>query len=338
MVSIENLFLSWDYFKQNKRRRKDIQHFERNLEDFIFDLHKDLVSSHYKHSPYEKFYVFDPKERSISKASVKDRLVHQMVYSTLTEVFDKTFIFYSFPCRRGKGTHAGIEELHKILRKVSLNGARPCFALKMDIKRFFDSIDHQTLKFLIRKKVKDDKLLKLVDLIIDSFMIKKTQRGNIGLPLGNVTSQLFANIYLHELDDFVKQKLHQKYYLRYSDDFIIISHQKSELTALIPIIQNFLKETLFLELHPKKIIIKKLSQGIDFLGSIIFLKHRLLHTSTIKRLKRRLKKNYFKYLNNEIEASHMDQCLQSYLGILSHTNQYELAQTLKNAYWIRNKI
>ena len=336
MVSIENLFIAWDYFKRGKCKRKDIQYFERFLEDFIFDLHKDLVSFQYRHSTYEHFYVFDPKERYISKACVRDRLVHQMLYSTLTDVFDKTFIFHSFSCRLGKGTHTGLQQLQKILRKVSLNGHRDCFALKMDIRRFFDSVDHQILKRLIKKRVKDEKVVKLVDMVIDSFAVQREDARAVGLPLGNVTSQLFANIYLHELDVFVKHRLRQKYYLRYCDDFVLVSHEKCSLTSAIDPIQRFLKEELLLELHPKKVILKKLHQGIDFLGYILFLNHRLLRTRTKQRMQRRLKQNYSKYLDGKIEKTRIDQCLQSYLGILSHANQYELGTALKNAYWVRS--
>ena len=335
-TSLENLFLCWDQFKRGKHKRKDIQYFERYLEDFIFVLRNELVSSSYKHGSYKKFYVFDPKERHISRAAVKDRLVHQAVYTTLTEIFDNTFIFHSFSCRLGKGAHSGIEHLQKILRQVSCNNTRPCFVLKMDILRFFDSIDHKILKSLIRKRIKEGKFLRLTEHIIDSFEIKKKSRKT-GLPLGNVTSQIFANIYLNELDNFIKQKLRKKNYLRYCDDFVIVSNCETELKELIPSIQKFLNDKLFLNLHPKKIILRKLSQGVDFLGYILFFNHRLLRTRTKQRMHKRLRENHYKYLNCKIESSHMEQCLQSYLGMLSHANHYDLAQALKNAYWIREE-
>jgi retron-type reverse transcriptase len=292
MVSIENLFLSWDQFKRGKKKRKDIQQFEMYLEDFIFELHEDLVSGRYQHSSYKQFYVFDPKQRHISKACVRDRLVHQMIYATLSKIFDPTFISHSLSCRLGKGTHKGVILLEKFLRQVSHNGSKPCFALKMDIKKFFDSVDHVLLKSLIRKKVKDDRVLTLVDAIIDSFVFQEKEGRKVGLPLGNVTSQLFANIYLHELDLFVKHTTRKKWFLRFCDDFLFVSEQKPELWALIPLIRHFLKEELYLELHPKKVIIRKFDQGIDFLGYVVFPHHRTLRTRTKKRLKRRLKKKH----------------------------------------------
>jgi retron-type reverse transcriptase len=213
MTSLSAIFESWDHFRQGKRKRKDIQCFERNLEDNIWELQNDLMTLQYTHAPYSQFTVSDPKERTISKATVKDRLVHQIVYSALTAIFDNKFIFHSLSSRLGKGTHIGVKQLQKMIHKVSMNGKQPCYALKMDIKRFFDSINHRILKTLIRKNVKDEKALKIIDAIIDGFKIDNGSLEPVGIPLGNATSQLFANIYLHELDDFIKQELREPYYL-----------------------------------------------------------------------------------------------------------------------------
>lgn len=335
MTSLHHLFLSWDQFRRGKRKRKDIQNFERHLEDNIFQLQHDLTTLQYQHDPYSHFYVTDPKQRRISKASVKDRLVHQVVYSVLTEIFDKKFIFHSLSSRLGKGTHIGISELRKMCRKASCNGYRACYGLKMDVKRFFDTIDHNILKSLIRKNVQDPNILKIIDVIIDSFEIEVG--SGAGIPLGNVTSQLFANIYLNELDDFIKQTLREPYYLRYCDDFIVLSQDEAHLQLLIPIIRNFLENTLRLTLHPNKVIVRKLIQGIDFVGYVIFPHHGLVRTRTKQRMKRKLNVAYKDFLSGLIDGKQMDQRLQSYLGILSHANQYKLAQDVKNAYWIREK-
>lgn len=334
MTSLEHLFQSWDQFKRGKRKRKDIQIFERNLEDHIFQLHHELLTFQYEAGSYDHFYVTDPKQRHISKAQVRDRLVHQMVYDILSPIFDKKFIFHSLSSRLGKGTHIGISQLQRMIRKVSQNGKTPCYGLKMDIRRFFDTIDHQILKVLIRKTIDDEKTLKIVDIIIDSFRVKEGQ--DVGIPLGNVTSQLFANIYLHELDDFIKQTLRERHYLRYCDDFIILSTDEGHLNSLIFSIQKFLTKTLKLELHPKKVIIRKLGQGIDFVGYVLFEKYVLLRVRTKRRMKKRLNEAYDCYLSGKIEATSLDQRLQSYLGILSHANQRTLSQAIKNAYWVRS--
>lgn len=331
MVSIENLFLCWDQFKRGKRKRKDVQAFERHLEDNIFGIQQDLLTFQYTHSSYSQFYITDPKQRHISKASVRDRFLHQVVYDTLVKVLDRTLIFHSLSCRLGKGTHVGINELHKMIRKCGVNGKKTIFALKMDIRRFFDTVDHRTLKVLLRKRVHDHKLLQLVDGIIDSFKIGE----NVGLPLGNVTSQLFANVYLHELDDYIKRKLREKYYLRYCDDCIILSTNEDRLKSILASIRFFLREILHLELHPQKVIIRKITQGIDFVGYVLFEKYLLLRTKTKKRMKIRLQSAYENFLIGKTDAPHLDQRLQSYLGLLSHANQYTLSTAIKNAYWIR---
>jgi RNA-directed DNA polymerase len=229
-----------------------------------------------------------------------------------------------------------VTQLHQMIRKISANGTRPCYALKMDIRRFFDTIDHQILKALLRKNIKDTNILKTTDMIIDSFKIKGAAR-DVGIPLGNVTSQIFANLYLHELDDFVKQELKERFYLRYSDDFILLSNNKPHLDELIVSIRKFLAETLQLELHPKKVTIKKLSQGIDFVGYVLFDRYVLSRTRTKQRMKRRLREAYEHFYIGKITAQSLDQRLQSYLGLLSHANQYELSTALKNAYWVRSE-
>lgn len=335
MCSLDHMFKSWDNFKRGKRKRKDVQGFERFLEDNIFELHKEFKHLRYRHSPYEQFYVTDPKQRRISKATVRDRLVHQIVYSVLNEIFDKKFIFDSFSCRLGKGTHIGISRLRRMIRKVSANGFKPCYALKMDIKRFFDSVNHNMLKILIREHVLDHNALEIINTIIDSFHTRVGANGKVGMPLGNVTSQLFANIYLHELDIFIKQRLREKYYLRYCDDFLILSNSEHHLFNLIDPICEFLMKILRLEIHPKKLTISKLNQGIDFVGYVIFDKHTLLRNQTKKRLKNRLQEANEDFLNGKIAAASLDQKLQSYLGILSHADQFEFSQALQNAYWIR---
>lgn len=331
ITSTEYLFDSWDHFKRGKRKKKDIQEFERYLEDYIFELQEDLLSMKYEHGLYENFHVSDPKQRRISKACVRDRLMHQLIYGVLTEVFDKTFIFHSLSSRLGKGTHVGVIHLHRMIRQVSKNGTNHCYALKMDVRRFFDSMDHGVLKRLLRKMIEDEKVLILIDRIIDSFMMEE----GVGLPLGNVTSQLFANIYLHELDMFIKHTLRERHYLRYCDDFIILSTDEHYLKTLIRVIGDFLRDNLYLELHPKKVTVRKLSQGIDFVGYVLFEKYVLLRIRTKQRMQKRLREAYAFYLNGDLTPAAMDQRLQSYLGILSHANQHTLAVALKNAYWVR---
>jgi len=319
---------------EESKKGKDIQFFERHVEDNIFGLHDDLKMQQYHHQPYEHFMVIDPKERSISKATVRDRLVHHMLYNAFTTIFESQFIHLSLASRKDKGIHFGIKYLRRFTRKISANGRKPCFALKMDIKRFFDSVDHEILKKLLRKRIVDEKTLHLTDIVIDSF--RKTDDKKTGIPLGNVTSQLFANIYLHVLDDHVKQTLREKYYLRYCDDFIILSNDLNHLKSLINPFLQFLKDKLLLELHPSKISIRTLNHGIDFIGYVLFPDHTLLRARTKKRMLKQLEKTFKSFLGGRTDVIKIDQQLQSYLGILSHANEHTLATLLQNAYGVRD--
>lgn len=334
IISTENLFLAWDKFKKGKRQKLDVQEFEFNLEERLFRLQRELKSQIYRHGHYKSFHIQDPKPRHIHKAEVQDRIVHHAVFNILNPVFEPTFISHSFSCRIGKGTHKGVNQLTSFLRKASKNNRRVCFALKCDIKKFFYTIDHQILVSIIEKRIKDRKALWIVEEIIKSFVSEySTLFERKGLPLGNLTSQLFANIYLNELDWFIKHKLKEKYYLRYTDDFIIVREDECQLRRTINLVNNFLKNHLKLTLHPKKIIIRKYHQGIDFLGYICFPHYRLLRSKTKQRIFKKLKQKIKEFKDGTISEQNLGQSLQSYLGVLSHCNSYRLQEKLKNQFY-----
>lgn len=334
IISLENLFLAWDKFKSDKQKRQDVQRFEWKLEENIFQLHRDLKYLRYKHGSYVSFYIRDPKQRHIHKASVRDRMLHHAVFSMLNPIFEPTFISNSFSCRIGKGTHEGIKILDKTLKQVSSNNFKPCFVLKCDIKKFFGTIDHSILLSIIRKRIKDINVIWLLEEIIESFI---SQYSNLfeqkGLPIGNLTSQLFANIYLNELDQFIKHKLKVKNYIRYTDDFVIVGEDKLYLENLVRSINLFLADKLLLELHPKKITIRKFHQGIDFLGYVVLPHHRLLRTKTKQRIFRKLNKRINEYKRGVINKQTLEQSSQSYLGVLSHADTYRLSCEFKNQFW-----
>lgn len=171
IISSENLFLAWDEFKRNKRNKKDILGFEWELEKNIFELHEDLAGKQYKHGPYTSFYIHDPKQRHIFKASVRDRVLHHAIFLIVNPIFEETFIPNSFSCRAGKGTHKGVDVLGKILNKVSANGHKPCFALKCDVKKFFDSVNHNILFKIIGQRIKDKDALWLINEVIKSYSL-----------------------------------------------------------------------------------------------------------------------------------------------------------------------
>ncbi|MBI4097108.1 MAG: group II intron reverse transcriptase domain-containing protein [Candidatus Levybacteria bacterium] len=262
LIVLENLFQAWDEFLVGKKEKNDVQLFSRHLEDNLFSLHQALKSKTYRHGSYESFYVHDPKQRHIHKANIADRVIHHLLYRYLYAVFDKTFICDSYSCRIDKGTHKAVKRLQRFTRQVSKNYTQSCWALKCDIKKFFASVDHMILLDVLKQKIIDNDILELLAKVIDSFSTKPGK----GIPLGNLTSQVFANIYMNEFDHFVKEQLKIKHYIRYADDFIFLAPQREALEELIPLLENFLTEHLQVELHPKKIILRKLTWGIDFLG------------------------------------------------------------------------
>ncbi|MBI2041630.1 MAG: group II intron reverse transcriptase domain-containing protein [Candidatus Nealsonbacteria bacterium] len=334
IISLENLFSAWDKFKSDKQKKRDVQQFEWRLEENIFQLRRDLKYRRYKHGSYASFYLHDPKQRHIHKAIVRDRILHHAVFSVLNPIFEQTFISNSLSCRIDKGTHKGIDILDKTLRQISGNNFKPCFALKCDIKKFFGTVDHSILLSIVHKRIKDADTMRLLEEIVESFSSQySTIFSKKGLPIGNLTSQLFANIYLNEFDQFVKQKLKIKPYIRYTDDFVIVAEDKLYLENLIESIRSFLSDKLALELHPKKVTIRKFHQGIDFLGYIVLPHHRLLRTETKQRIFKKLAKRIGEYKNGAINKQTLEQSLQSYLGVFSHANAYELSNELKNQFW-----
>lgn len=275
----------------------------------------ELLTGDWVCGGYKKFFVKDPKLRTIHKAPIKDRILYQAVYQVLYPIFDRTFISDSYSSREGKGTHAGVKRLNVILRKLSRNYTKPVYALKCDIKKYFDSIDHEILLNLISQKVNCTKTISLIRKIVDSF--HKTPGK--GLPLGNVTSQIFANIYLNPFDLYVKGDFKIKYYLRYNDDFIILSNNKHELSKLVRYIEYFLKEKLKLELHPNKIFVRSTSQGIDFLGAVLLPHRTVPRTKTKNRIIKKSQKILKQLQTGNITKSKLSQSIASYLGHLSHT-------------------
>lgn len=322
---MENLFLAWREFSRGKKNKKDVQKFEFNLEDNLFVLHESLKNKTYQHAKYTAFSICDPKLRKIHKATVKDRVLHHATFRILYLIFDKNFIFDSYSCRIGKGTHRAILRLEKFARKVSKNNHSNIFALKCDIKKFFDSVDQDILLEIIKNKIDNSDALLLLEIIIKSFK----KENNKGLPLGNVTSQLFANIYMNELDQFMKHKLKTKYYLRYSDDFIILNEDVDYLKGLVLEIEKFLDEKLDLKLHEDKIITTTYRQGVDFLGYIVKPHYRILRTKTKKRIIRKIKDKHIVFKKGVISQDSFECSLQSYLGILKHCSGFNIKKEIE---------
>jgi len=289
ICSFENLHRAYLKARKGKRYKNGILQFGNNQEVLLLQLKEELLNETYRHGEYKEFTVCDSKKRHIKAAPFRDRIVHHAFCHIVESIFDKGFIYDSYACRKDKGTHGAVLRLKKFLRSVydkESGTVMGGYVLKCDISKYFDNVDHAILFELIRKKIGDERVLRLAKMIIESTC---TNAGK-GIPIGNLTSQLFANTYLNELDQFVKHSLRIKPYLRYMDDFIILSDSKSELARVKLLIGEFLQKKLLLALHPKKTFIHPSWKGIDFLGYVLFEKHVLLRKSTVGRFVKRMKR------------------------------------------------
>jgi retron-type reverse transcriptase len=334
VIEPETLFSAWEEFRRGKSKKPDVLSFEEDLEANIFKLARDLSSKRYSHEGYTGFYICDPKLRHIHKASVRDRVLHHAITTVLNPIFEPTLIPNSFSCRVGKGTHKGLDALRTMLRKVSKNNTRQCYVLKCDVRKFFDSIDHDILLSILRRRIEDSDMMLLLENIIESYSGTQSDLFNRkGVPIGNLTSQLFANVYMNEFDQFMKHILKVEHYARYTDDFVIVSSEKEYLAGLIAPIDTFLRETLKISLHPNKVTIGPYHRGVDFLGYVIFPRYTLIRKRTKKRIKRKFEGKVRDFREGLIEKEKIESTLQSYLGILSHANTHRFKEQLKNYSW-----
>ena len=321
IISMENLLVTWERFLRGKRHKNDVIKFQANLNDNLVELYKELKNKTYIHDTYSAFNISDPKPRNIHKATVRDRVVHHLLYKELYPYFEQKFVYDSYSCRENKGTHKALDRFKYFAGKVSKNHTKTCHVLKCDIKKFFANIDHDTLKRILERHIKDKNILWLLGQVINSFSFSKhiyaiADMGKRGLPLGNLTSQLLVNVYMHEFDMYVKQELKVKYYIRYADDFVVLSQDKKYLENLLVKFHNFLNDELHLTLHENKVYIKTYTSGVDFLGWVHFPFHRQLRTTT----KRKIVKNMKGYPKPET--------INSYRGVLRHGDTYKFQKRI----------
>ena len=312
IYDFQNLLKSYYQARRCKSEKRYIIEFEWNLEKNLFYIQNKLKDCNYQFGQYQSFYVSDPKKRLIFAAPFQDRIVHHALCNVIEPIFDKGFIFDSYACRKNKGTHKAVFRLKKFMRSF---GDDKFYVFKADIKKYFPSINRNILFQLIKKKISDQNTLQLIKAVIDSL------DGKDGIPIGNLTSQLFANIYLNELDQFVKHYLKVKYYCRYVDDFVLLHQERSQLKIWRAEIKEFLKNRLKLELHPQKQEIFPGKIGIDFLGYHIFTSHILVRQSTARRFFCRLKSGQMS-----------NQSIYSYLGHFKFADTFGLMKKVNRIY------
>ncbi len=229
IYSMKNLVLAYKKARKGKTKKNYVIEFEKNLGRNLKILHYELKYQIYKPKPLKTFILRDPKTRKISKSDFRDRIVHHALIRIIEPIFDKTFIYDSCANRKGKGNLFALGRFNYFKRKVTNNLSSKGFCLKSDIKHYFQKIDHSILIKLIERKIKDQKVIWLIKIILNN-NVAENPIGK-GMPLGNITSQFFANVYLHELDYFIKHKLKVKYYIRYVDDFVLLSNSKKQLIS-----------------------------------------------------------------------------------------------------------
>lgn len=322
VYSFDNLLSAAYSCRKGKTTAKSSMMFFDKLEENVIAIQNELMWMMYSVDEYRHFYVYEPKRRLISAPSFRDRVVHRAISNVIEPIIDKTFIKDSYACRKAKGTHAGADRVQAMIRATAING--PVYALKADIFHYFSSIDHGKLKSLLDIKVKCEVIRSLLYYIIDS---SPSDGEGVGIPLGNLTSQIFANIYLNELDRFVKAKLKASNYVRYMDDFVIIGNNKETLQGWRKEIEVFLGEELGLKTNSKTQVFpvsKRNGRALDFLGYRIYQSHRLLRKSSVKRIKAKLKGFHKKYSRGEIGMSDITPSIKSWVAHASHADTFHL--------------
>jgi len=364
---LKNLFKAYYLARKNKRGTMSQLKFEIDYEKKLIGLSREICAGSYAISKSFCFISFKPLKREIFAADFRDRIVHHLIFNYINPIFEGLFINDSYSCRVGKGTSYGIKRLNHFIRSCSENYTEDCYVLKLDIKGYFMSIDKNILYKKIENKltrldnVKVKQtfdtmwLLKLIYQVIfhdptKNCIIKGSKenwRGlpkskslfyakqDTGLPIGNLTSQLFGNVYLNDFDQFVKYQLGCKYYGRYVDDMVIVHRDKEYLKSIIPTIRQYLKDELLLELHPKKIYLQHINNGVLFLGA--FIKPYRIY------IRNSVKGNFYKKIQefngilkkNGTDIEDIDKnnkkavaCINSYLGMISHYKSYKLRKKM----------
>jgi retron-type reverse transcriptase len=333
-------------------------------------LYDDINKGRYQPRRSIAFIVNKPVKREVFAADFRDRVVHHLIINKLTPLFEKTFIHDSYACRTGKGTHFGIQRVDRFIRQCSHNYSKDCYVLKLDVQGFFMHIDKTILFGLVQQLIEQkyqqaDKavLLVLCKTIIyndptQECVVKSKRRqwqglpndkslfhsiAGTGLPIGNLTSQVFANLYMNSFDHFIKHDLGVRYYGRYVDDFILVHDNKAYLKSLVGIIQTYLKDNLKLTLHPKKIYLQHYSKGVQFLGAVIKPNRIYIANRTKGNFYQAIEKQNMLVKQHKPSTQQQAQFLSSmnaYLGIMQHYHSYKLRKAmlfkhLSNWWWQR---
>jgi len=333
IISFENLYWASKSARMGKKSKQSCATFEMNVEDELIALHKELHAKNYQPGSYREFTIYERKPRKISAAPYRDRVVHHALCQVIEPIFERAFIHDSYACRPGKGTHRAVDRFTEFAR-------RNRYVLKTDIRKYFPSIDHEILFERIARKIKCRDTLGLIKLIIetsnpqeeitthypgdDLFTPLEHRRG---IPIGNLTSQFFANIYLDGFDHYVKEILHCGAYIRYVDDIVVFDDNKKRLWAIRQVMEEYLSK-LRLSLHPVKTIVVPVTEGVDHLGYRVYPDRRRLRKDNIVRFHRRIRKMQDDYTTGRVTLHDVNARVQSWLGHAKHADTYLLREKI----------
>ncbi len=340
LVSFENLELAARRAQRGKRRKRDVATFELRRENEVLRLQDELRTGRYRHGRYYQFRIFEPKERVISKAPFRDRVMHHALCNVIEPGIERSFSEHSYACRVGKGGHRAVDRFQQLAK-------RHRYVLTCDIVKFFPSIDHTILRRVLRRRISDPRCLWLIDEILESSPIVEGPshyfngddlfeplRRRRGLPIGNLTSQFFANLYLNSLDHFVERGIGCRTYLRYCDDFVLFSDDAAELLVQRERIREFLG-TVRLRLHPGKSIVRRTSRGVRFLGYRVFPSRRLVARENVVRFKRRLRRLRDGYVSGTVELEEIAASVRGWLAHAQHADSSALRESALRDFAVR---
>jgi len=315
IADLDNIYKAYRSARKGKGWQNTVKEFEKYLDVNLNKIQQRLVNKTFQTSPYKTKIIHEPKKRIIYRLPFNpDRIVQHALMNLIEPIWDKLFIYDSFACRKGKGIHAGSRRTMEFVRRNK-------YCLKCDISKFYPSINHDILFEIVKRKIKCKDTLWLIKDIIYSIS------GGVNVPIGNYTSQWFGNLYLNEIDQFIKHNFHIKDYIRYCDDFILFHDDKKFLGEMVGVIEKFLKEKLQLKLS--KCDLFPVSRGVDFLGYRHFRSYVLVRKSTAKRVKKRLKKMPTLLAKNKISIRQYKSSLASTMGWLKWSNSYNLRKRLQ---------
>lgn len=331
-----NLYYAFHAARKAKRGRVAVASFELDLEHNLIQLSNELQQHTYTPGPYTNFIIHEPKRRLISAAPFRDRVVHHALCQVIEPIWETRFIHTSYACRLGKGTHKALDQCQTWVQQYR-------YAFHGDIVKYFPAIDYQILRGLLAHHIADGQTLWLIDRILNNsigVLVDESPKTLFpgddllaltrprGLPIGNLTSQFWANIYLHELDQFVKQALHCPAYLRYMDDFLLFSHDKAQLQSWKEAIQEFLAAHLRLVLHPAKSQVFPTHTGVDFCGFRIFPTHRRLRRSGVRRFVGRFRRQRAAYQQGDLSLTELHTSVRSWIAHAAHGDTWRLRQRI----------